>query len=171
MLQKHIFAEDFIPCGRLGKTRGNEGHLKAYFEETFSPPEKGDFIFLSLNGLPVPFQVEDTEEKGDFILRFHDLDTPQKAAVLVNAEILQARKHDAGSEENATQEFEGFSLWDHKVQIGVITEVREYPGQWMLIVNDATRGELLIPLVEDWIQSIDLKSKELHMTLPKGLLS
>lgn len=171
MRLKHIFAEDFISCGRLGKTRGNEGHLKAYFDEAFSPPEKGDFLFLSMKGLPVPFLVEDTMEKGEFIIRFHELDTPQKAAVLVNAEILQARVQDAGNEENSTQEFEGFSLWVQKVQIGVIAEVREYPGQWMLIVNSAERGELLIPLVEDWIQAIDMDSKELHMTLPEGLLS
>ncbi|HKK89484.1 MAG TPA: hypothetical protein VJ917_11605 [Saprospiraceae bacterium] len=173
MRLKHIFAEDFIPIGRLGKTRGNEGHLKAYFNESFTVPVKGDYLFLSMKGLPVPFRVEDASEKGEFILRFHEFDTPQKAAIFVNAEILQARVKvkDPRSKETLTQAFEEFSLWNNNVQIGIIHEVREYPGQWMLIVKNAEKEELLIPLVEDWIQSVDLESKELHMTLPDGLLS
>lgn len=167
---KHIFAEDFISSGRLGTTWGNNGHLKSYFDHS-SRPVPGDFLFLKIQGLPVPFQVEDVGDRGDLTVSFSGLDTPEKASFLVNSEILEEKKKSVLELGDLTKEVVGFSIFNEDELIGTVVEMREYPGQWMLVVNTLAKEEALIPLVENWIYSWDTESKELYMTLPDGLLS
>lgn len=168
---KHIFAEDFVTCGRLGKTRGNEGHLKAYFDISAPVPENGDFLFLRIQGLPVPYRIRDIMDKGELALCFSGVDTPEKASALVNAEILQAQIQEDTDRSEFTKELVGFSLWNEQQHIGSVAELREYPGQWMLIVASLDGEKLLVPLVQDWVESVDLDNQEIHMTIPDGLLS
>jgi 16S rRNA processing protein RimM len=171
MQPKHILAEDFVPCGRLGKTTGNQGYLKAFFDPSCPIPQKGDFIFLKVHGLPVPFEVTFVGEKGDFLIGFQGLDTPEKASIFVNTEILIEKRLAELNHSEIPKDLVGFSLWEGEYFLGIIIEIKDFPGQLMLIVQGASEEEILVPLVEEWIHSLDLESRKLHMTLPDGLLS
>ena len=55
--------------------------------------------------------------------------------------------------------------------IGTVSEIRENPGQLLLVVKRAEgSGSVLIPLVDEFVESIDEDARVLGMALPEGLL-
>ncbi len=64
----------------------------------------------------------------------------------------------------------GFLVVDSTLgTIGTIEDVQEMPTQDLLIVAGAT-GEVLIPLVDDFIVEFDDEERVLTMDLPYGLV-
>ena len=63
----------------------------------------------------------------------------------------------------------GFSLINENKNLGEITEVIEQPHQLLctIVINGK---EALIPLHEDSLKKIDKKNRQVHVTLPDGLL-
>ncbi len=63
----------------------------------------------------------------------------------------------------------GFSIYEQKQMIGMVDEVIEQPHQILLKILYRNK-EAFIPLHEETIDKIDRKKKEIHVTLPDGLL-
>ena len=63
----------------------------------------------------------------------------------------------------------GFSIYEQKQMIGIVNEVIEQPHQ-ILLRTLYNNKEAFIPLHEETLQKIDRKKKEIHITLPDGLL-
>ncbi len=53
-------------------------------------------------------------------------------------------------------------------KVGVIDRVEEYPQQLMAVVRHPEKGELLIPLHEELIHSVE--ADKIIMNLPDGLI-
>ncbi|MDO4442949.1 MAG: 16S rRNA processing protein RimM [Slackia sp.] len=65
---------------------------------------------------------------------------------------------------------EGFLVVDRMLgEIGRIVDVREMPTQELLIV-EGDEGEIMIPLVDDFIVEFDDDERVLEMDLPSGLV-
>jgi 16S rRNA processing protein RimM len=56
-----------------------------------------------------------------------------------------------------------------KGELGIVDDMMQMPTQWIAQMNYKGK-EVLMPLVEQTIESIDLKKKTLHLDLPEGLL-
>ena len=54
--------------------------------------------------------------------------------------------------------------------VGVVREITETVAGELLVVRREGGGELLIPLVRDWIRSVDPAQRRMVMELPEGLL-
>ncbi|MDQ2753699.1 MAG: 16S rRNA processing protein RimM [Bacteroidota bacterium] len=63
----------------------------------------------------------------------------------------------------------GFSIYEQKQMIGIVNEVIEQPHQ-ILLRTLYQNKEAFIPLHEKTVDKIDRKKKEIHVTLPDGLL-
>lgn len=64
----------------------------------------------------------------------------------------------------------GWSVWDKSAgDIGTIEEIQELPQGFILTVQNE-KESFLIPLVEEWITSIDESQQRISMELPEGLL-
>jgi 16S rRNA processing protein RimM len=63
----------------------------------------------------------------------------------------------------------GYSIVDNGVVIGVVEEVIEQPHQVLLTIQ-YKGNEAYIPLHEATLKSINHTKKEVHVTLPDGLL-
>ena len=63
----------------------------------------------------------------------------------------------------------GFSLINEGENLGLVEEVIEQPHQVLLRINYNNK-EVLIPLHEETLNKIDQKNKQVHVTLPDGLL-
>ncbi|MBK8081160.1 MAG: hypothetical protein IPK25_13305 [Saprospiraceae bacterium] len=63
-----------------------------------------------------------------------------------------------------------FVLFDQNTEVGMIEEIVLYPGQLMALVKNKSGAIIHIPMIEDWIISIDQKNKIICMNLPEGLL-
>ena len=65
---------------------------------------------------------------------------------------------------------EGYQVEADGIFIGTIISVEELPSQLLAHVKNENSIHL-IPIVEDFIQNINTKSKIVYLTLPEGLLN
>lgn len=63
----------------------------------------------------------------------------------------------------------GYLLVDRNVPVGKVEEVIEQPHQLLVKINVSSK-EALIPLHEDFLKKIDHRKKEIHVSLPEGLI-
>lgn len=64
----------------------------------------------------------------------------------------------------------GFRIIDQKKgDIGILTSVVEYPAQPLFQI-DCNGKEILIPVIDPVIQSVDREKKEIHIKAPEGLV-
>ena len=120
-------------------------------------------VFISFDGLPVPFFVESISLKGSTraIVHLTDVDSLQDAEELVGREIYIEGEY----EDDGPEDFTGWTLYDGERPVGTVEGLEDIPGNPCLIVGGA-----LIPLHEDLIQSADPSTRTLVMNLPEGLL-
>ena len=80
--------EDLSRIGFVNKTSGFKGSLSCI--TNIVRPEKllkSKFLFLILEGLPVPFAIEKIELRGEeFIVKFEDVDSEENAKRLLRKE-------------------------------------------------------------------------------------
>lgn len=123
-------------------------------------------VFISFDELPVPFFIEEWEEKGTgrVFVKFEDIDSLESAEDLVGKEISIDKADDV---EGAS--LQGYTLFDVSgEEIGPVIDFCDYPGNPCIEVN--YEGEdVLVPFHEDLIDTIDSKRKTIVMTLPEGL--
>ncbi len=166
--------EDLSRIGFVNKSSGFKGSLSCILD--IARPEKilnRKFLFILLEGLPVPFAVETMEVNGnELIVKFEDVDTEQQAKKLTRKEIFadkqpKKKKNDLLS----WKDLAGFSVVDETHgETGEIVEVMEYPMQ--MIARCSSNGmEFLFPLNDEIIIDIDEKKKIVFVDLPEGLLS
>ena len=55
-------------------------------------------------------------------------------------------------------------------EVGVIVEVRPGPAQSLLVVETPDGRQVLVPAVDAFLGPVDAESRQLHATLPPGLL-
>lgn len=103
------------------------------------------------------------------LLRFTGVDDANAADAFTNATLTIAR---SAAPLHAGEYFEddliGCRLIDEAgIQRGVVTGVLHYPIQDMLVVGSTTT---LLPMVAAFIARVDIARKEIHVTVPPGLL-
>ena len=172
-----IRPEDLIEIGRTGKVVGTEGELKLHLhEDDLSPLEPIDFLFLTLEGKPVPFYVEGYRDTGSLLVRLEEVNSPEAAlhyagrTVQVLRSKWQPEAPAVKVDEYDWSELTGWEIADTEAGlIGKIETVLELPEQWLAQVPHNGR-EVLIPLHPELIESRDPEQRRLVVSLPAGLL-
>jgi 16S rRNA processing protein RimM len=170
--------EQLTEIGYTKKTHGAQGELKVVVEAPFLADFlETEVIFLPVNGKPLPFFVEYIRAANDLLLKLEGVDSPSDAKDLTSKTLLMrsanlSNETDEGEEDDSEfTDFQGFMLYDKDLGlIGEIKEVVEFPQQEMAIVDYGGR-ELLIPLHDDLVDSMDEAAKKLTLVLPEGLLN
>ncbi|MBP6334670.1 MAG: 16S rRNA processing protein RimM [Bacteroidia bacterium] len=162
--------------GFINKAHGFQGEVSIALNEelNISPDQlKSSFLFVVLDGLPVPFFVETVRIKsGGLLVKFETIKDESEAKKLGGKEILAENiKQDLNEEsEPAWFDLEGFSVTDKTYgDLGLIKEVQEYPMQF-LARCEVNGQEILFPLHEEIILEIDDEKKSILIELPEGLL-
>jgi len=119
-------------------------------------------VFIEFDGLPVPFFIQDITPKGTSkaIVHLNDIHNLEDAEEVVGRAIFIDSEEECEEEED----FLGWTVYDRKKKVGVVDGFEDIPGNPCLAI-----GEILIPLHEDFIVSIDDDRQELHLDLPEGL--
>lgn len=170
----------YIGIGYTKKTHGLKGELKLIVEDRYLEDFlKNERIFVDVKGTKVPFFITNVRGKGEMILKLEDVDSLDVAYGLQSREIFLREKdlvpdHERELEiEEETLEYEhltGFLLTDKNLgEIGTIEEVLEMPQQEMALLKYKGR-EVLVPLNERFVVTVDDKTKTVHTDLPEGLL-
>jgi 16S rRNA processing protein RimM len=162
-----------ILLGRILKVYGFEGAVTLKLEKSFVDKiPVMESVFIETEGKPVPFFIEESEYPGGDILRlrFKWYDTAAKMSEFAGSRVFLTSGKAAGKEKNPGS-FMGFSvsLPDGTI-IGIVTDVIENPGQWLLELSAPGNRKLLVPLHEDLIKSVDRRQRSVIMDLPDGLM-
>jgi 16S rRNA processing protein RimM len=161
-----------ILLGRITKVSGYEGAVNIKLEKIFSEniPQM-ESVFLEIEGRPVPFLISDLEYSGADILKltFEGYNTIEKISEFVGCRVFLT----AGIPENKNEEVPGLNGYEVFVQdgklLGTIQEIIDNPGQSLLSITSLKNKEILIPLHEHFIVSIDKKNRILLLNIPEGL--
>jgi 16S rRNA processing protein RimM len=166
--------EDCFYIGYLTKTKGLKGEMQLFLEYTEPADLKFDSIFIEINGKLVPFFISaykpHQNNTGNILL--DDIDTIEKAEKLIRKKVYlpNTEKPEKDPDDFSFFDLKGFTVHDeHHGELGVITDVHEYPQQYVAVVPYRFR-EILFPLNDNTIQSIDEEQGILHVSLPDGLI-
>jgi len=168
---------DYTQIGFTKKTHGVAGELKVSIEEHYEGLflEK-DLVFLEIRGSKQPFFIENIRGGGDLIVKFEDVKNREEALLLQSKAIFLPSSEVPGDLEPETPGLEyagiiGFTLIDRHVgEIGRIEEILDMPQQEMAVVHYQGR-EVLIPLNNQFVQTIDTVAQSVMVDLPDGLLT
>jgi len=166
--------EDHFRIGTILKPKGLKGELHMYVDFEGLESVKFSAVFIEISGKLVPYFVKSVKylQKNAAYLVLEDVDTVEKAALLIKKHIYLPNKLKPKKKkgEFTLLDLVGFTAIDEdEGELGKITGVHEYPKQFIAAV-DYKNCEVLFPLNEDIIKSIDVVKGIIIVDLPDGLL-
>jgi 16S rRNA processing protein RimM len=162
-----------ILLGHIIKVKDNKGAVTIRLEKPSTDKIQGmKSVFLEIEGKPVPFIISGTITSGEGILKlkFEGYDTIEKIHEFNGCRVFLNSGKKLTSGNNDLISLIGFHITTaDKSLAGFITDIIDNPGQLLINVETKTGEQLLIPLHEDLIVSIDQRKKLIIMDLPEGL--
>jgi 16S rRNA processing protein RimM len=167
--------DDFYYLGKITKTYGNKGQLIVHLDVD-DPAEYSNLksVFVDVFGELIPFIIEDIEMKGKntVILSLSDVNTSEEAeefsgkGMYLPMEDLPPLK---GSQ-FYFHEVTGFSVTDiNSGNIGVIESILDLNHQALFQIRFNGK-EILIPVTDSIIRSVDREKKVITIEAPIGLI-
>lgn len=161
--------------GKITKTHALKGEFIIFLD--VDVPEyysKLEAIFLEIKGQLVPYIIEELQVRGrKSILKLEDINSIEEAEPLVNAPVWLPL--------SALPELKGNQFYYHDVigyeihdtssgtLIGKLKAIYESTGQDLFAI-EADDKEVLVPIVDEFIQKIDRENQKIEVKLPEGLL-
>jgi 16S rRNA processing protein RimM len=166
--------EECFNLGYISKTVGNKGELLLIFDvDDVKRYQKLETVFVEINKQLVPFFISALELRGNGAkVSFEGINTTEKAEEITRTSLylpltsLPALK----GKKFYFHEVLGFTAIDKAYgNIGTVENILDYPTQALFqIKRDKT--EILIPVKDDFIESIDRMGKTIHLNAPEGLI-
>ena len=132
-------------------------------------------VFIYFEGLPVPFFIDSFTPKGNSraIVKLTDISSLEDAEEIVGQAVYACEDTIAGYDEEDGLGFEALEGWtfiNHGVPSGTVSGFEDIPGNPCLYVTKYDGEEVMVPLHEDLLETIDEEKEEIRMNLPEGLL-
>ena len=127
-------------------------------------------VLIDFDGLPAPFFIESCTRRGSgkYIIHLTDVCNLEDAEELVGRFLWS---DEVEEDDDEAQDFTGWKVLNRGDYIGTVTDYEPIPGNLCLYLKPAEDAdEIIIPLHEDLIISIDEESLTLNLNLPDGLL-
>ena len=165
-----IEQSELIRSGTMRRPHGKNGELQCQMDNDYWDEAEADFLILLLDGIFVPFRVEDWRGKGadSLIFRLKGVDSEAKALRLVNTEAYMLRRdlNEEAEEMMTWQDLKGYEVLnsEHVVQ-GKVATVNESTINTLLELEDGR----LLPVHENLIIEIDEPQKRIILDLLEGL--
>lgn len=164
---------ELTKIGYIAKSFGFKGELKCTLEVTNIGTELPAFLWLHLEGKPVPFFVEKTSiHNNALVLKFEDIETEAQALLLKNTSLYCEEKffNTYFEKEESLNDLIGFSVSDqNKGNIGIVDSILENSIQATLVLLFEDK-EILIPYSEDIILEVNESAKTITIDAPDGLI-
>lgn len=166
--------KDCFYIGYISKTRGLKGEIQLFFEFEDYQELDLDVLFVEIDKKLVPYFVEsdNTQSNSTAYLFLEDIDHIDKAQPLVRKKVYlpNNKRPERDPDDFRITDLKGFEVHDYKHGVlGQIIEIHEYPQQHIAVVPYQTK-EIMFPLNEDIMDSIDVENKILEVSLPDGLV-
>lgn len=159
---------DLTQVGYFSKTHGVKGHLILKIDKDFFEGDLKALFIESPTGKAPYFISEIKSTNNGLIIGLEEIKAVEKAKALIGKAVFI----DSNLIEEEEEEFNwiGFELIDkHHGSLGNITGTSDN-GQQVLLSIEHKGKEVLLPLVEDFIEKIDEEGKKLYFNAPEGLI-
>ncbi len=149
---------------RILKSYGTEGGVIVSAPEVDIEERANEPVFISFDGLPVPFFIEEVTPRGGakYFVKLEDIDSLEAAEELVGK--------DADFEEDGEEyadEIIGYTLCNQDgTPVGKIIAYEDIPGNPCLEIEGGT----LIPCPDELIVKVDNRNKKIWLEIADGLL-
>ncbi len=168
--------EDTYYLGKIVKKYGIKGELLAKID-TDEPEnyENLESVFLETRGKLVPFFLNKASlhKANTLRLNFEDINTIEDADTLIGKSIylpLSSLPELSGNK-FYFHEILGFEAIDqNKGSIGIITGVNDHAPQAFFIIKDDQNNEILIPVADQFIVTVDRQNQKIIFNTPDGLI-
>ena len=169
-----IKKEEVFKIGIINKPHGVKGEVPFTFtDDIFDRVEDCDYLVLLLDGILVPFFIEEYRFRSDNValVKFEGIDSTEKARTLTNVEVYYPVKFMDDQEEiSSWNYFIGFRVEDiHHGCLGTVVDVDDATMNVLFVIENGDE-EVLLPAHEEFILDIDRKKKILKVDIPDGLL-
>ena len=134
-----------------------------------------DYLVLDIDGILVPFYLEEYRFKNDdnVLVKFEDIDSQEQVRAYTGCEVYFPRHLSDSDEENMSwAEIIGFQLVDvvSGRVVGTIDHVDDSTLNLLFEITSPEGEALLIPANNDLIEEVDIEKKMIRMAIPEGLL-
>ena len=169
-----IKKEEVFKIGIINKPHGVKGEVSFTFtDDIFDRVEDCDYLVLLLDGILVPFFIEEYRFRSDNValVKFEGIDSTEKARTLTNVEVYYPVKFMDDQEEISSWNYViGFRVEDvHHGCLGTVVDVDDATMNVLFVIENGDE-EVLLPAHEEFILDIDRKKKILKVDIPDGLL-
>ncbi|MBA2423378.1 MAG: 16S rRNA processing protein RimM [Chitinophagales bacterium] len=164
----------FLKVGRLNKTFGLKGHIRAFIEpQIISRLKKLNVLLLLSKNAHLPYFIDeaDINESGHCMFHFEEVPDKTSADLLIGKDIyidpiiLKKIKP-----YQSLADFIGFKITDEQLgYLGDLENVTELPNHDVGHFNHKGK-EILFPWNAEVIRKINKKEKNIEVLLPAGLL-
>ncbi len=176
--KQHIMIkeDDLFKIGFINKTHGIRGEVEFRFTDDIFDRVESDYVFIKLDGHPVPFFMEEYRFKSDesALMKFEDVDTAESAERLCEAEVFFPKSL-VGDCEKAPLTWNyltGFMVYEKDSgPVGEVMHVDASNPNILLTVKRKDGKEALLPFHAELLEHCDEKKRELTLKLPKGLIT
>lgn len=166
-----------MQIGQIVKPHGLQGELAVTTHSDLFDEIEPSCLICELDGIYVPFFVEDLRYKNDetLLVKFEGIDSTEDAKELIKAPLFIEKKYvpeEIGqSEVEGIDYYIGFRLLDAKgAEIGTIEGVDDSSENVLFLVISPQDQEYYIPATDEYIIEINDEKRTMSMNLPEGLL-
>lgn len=165
--------DNLFQIARVLKSNGIGGDILMGFRDI--EPDEVDLqepVFVSFDGLPVPFFIESLEPKGKnrALVHLSGIDSLEDAEEITGREVYA----DADSYEDICDDVADITGWEvlsgAGEKLGTITAFEDIPGNPCVYIRTSDGSEAMVPLHDDFIVSVEQENRTIVMDLPDGLL-
>ncbi len=167
--------DDCFYLGSIAKTKGLKGEVVVFLDVDFPEEYKElESAFVEINQQLIPFFVErfQLKQKGFANVKFEDVNSEEQAKRLVKSSLYLPLNQlpELGDNQFYYHEIEGFEVVDTNYgTVGTVDKVLDYPGNPIIQITKDYK-EVLIPITNAVIQSVDRTKQTIHVTVPDGLI-
>lgn len=156
----------------MGKPHGVKGEVQVQVDDDVFDRVDAEYLFLRIDGILVPFFMDEYRFKSDEIalVKFCDTDTQDAARRLTGCEVFFPRALAEAEEHDLTYaELVGYTVVDAATgqRVGVIDFVDDATENILFELEDG----MLLPAPEELIEDVDQEKRVVAMTIPEGLLN
>lgn len=171
----NISKDECFYLGYLSKTQGYKGGLIGFFDvDDVYQYQKLDRILVELYGALTPFFIENIviKDKNFVFIKIEGVNDENTAGELAGNNIYLPLSYlpELPDNEYYLHDLVGMEVHDKEAgAVGKVTEILDYAVNPLLQILD-NDNEILIPIIDDFIVSVDKKNKIIHTEVPAGLI-
>ena len=149
----------FIPVGKVIAGHGLSGTVKfKYYNEDVDQFYHYTSLVTDKDGKQIELNPTEVRfSKGFFYLKFENLDSPEKVSFLINKELCVSEEDlpSLDNDEYYDYQLVGLNVVNHEHEVvGTVTQIVHIGVNNIMVVTG--KEEMLVPMVEGLISSIDL---------------